>query len=57
MSLKSGNGKFRAFANSAWEKVLSLLIASRTAPRSESLPATSTRPVSSGVQMEPQSKQ
>jgi hypothetical protein len=40
MSLKSGNGKPLALANSAWQKELSPLIASSAAPRSRSLIAT-----------------
>jgi hypothetical protein len=54
-SLRSGNGKLLALLKASWEKVLSPLIARKTASRSFSLPATCPRPVSSGVQMLPQS--
>ena len=55
MSLKSGNGKPRTLAYSAWLNVLSALMARTAAPRAWSFFATSPRSVSSGVQIEPQS--
>ena len=54
-SLSSGNLNLRALANSAWQKGLSPLIASTTPPRLPISSAASPRPVSSGVQMLPQS--
>jgi hypothetical protein len=55
MSLSSGNGKFRALANSACENGLSPLMASSRAFRSLICDSTLTRSVSSGVQILPQS--
>jgi hypothetical protein len=57
MSLSSGKAKPRALANAAWLNGLSALMASRTAPRALISCAASPRPLSSGVQMLPQSKQ
>jgi hypothetical protein len=47
----------RALAKAAWLNGLSALIASSTAPRLRISCAASPRPLSSGVQMLPQSKQ
>jgi hypothetical protein len=55
MSLSSGNANPRALANAAWLKGLSALMASSAAPRALISCATSPRPLSSGVQMPPQS--
>jgi len=55
MSLSSGKGNLADLAKASWLNVLSPLIARKTAPRSSSAPATWPRPVSSGVQMPPQS--
>jgi hypothetical protein len=57
MSLSSGNGKPCCFRNAAWEKGLSPLMASSVAPLSFSVPAAWPRPLSSGLQMLPKSKQ
>jgi hypothetical protein len=57
MSLRRGKGKPATFRNASWEKVLSPLIARKTAPRSVSFSAACPRPLSSGVQILPQSKQ
>ncbi len=55
MSLSSGKVKPRALAKAAWLNRLSALIASRTASRLRISWAASPRPLSSGVQMLPQS--
>jgi len=57
MSLSRGKANPRALANAAWLKGLSALMASRTAPRALISWTASPRPLSSGVQMLPQSKQ
>jgi len=55
MSLSSGKLNPRALAKAAWLNRLSALIASRTASRLRISWAASPRPLSSGVQMLPQS--
>jgi hypothetical protein len=55
MSLSRGNGKLWVFAYCACEKGLSALMGRMAAPRCRTSGSTLTRPLSSGVQMLPQS--
>ena len=55
MSLSSGKASFADFEKASWLNVLSPLMARKTAPRCSIAAMACPRPVSSGVQMPPQS--